>query len=62
MHLDLRKPSEDTIAVDPVVVHNWDLQTASVARRLFDVVWQAWGFPRSQHYGRDGTRREHVRG
>jgi hypothetical protein len=62
MHLDLRKPSEDTIGVDPVVVNNWGLQTASVARRLFDVVWQAWGFPRSQHYGRDGTRREHVRG
>jgi schlafen family protein len=62
MHLELRKPSEDTIAVDPVVVNNWALETASVARRLFDVVWQAWGFPRSQHYGRDGTRREHVRG
>jgi hypothetical protein len=62
MHLELRKPSDDMIAVDPVVVNNWALETASVARRLFDVVWQAWGFPRSLHYGHDGTRREHVRG
>jgi hypothetical protein len=60
MRLELRKPSEDTISIDPVVVNNWTSEAANVARRLFNVVWQAWGFPRSLHYALDGTRREHV--
>jgi hypothetical protein len=42
--------------LDPLLVNDWPTELDSTARRLFDVVWQAYGFRRCFHYDERGNR------
>jgi hypothetical protein len=43
------------VPIEPMLLSGWD-EAPAVARTLFHVMWQAWGFARSPWYNDDGTR------
>lgn len=47
-------------SIDPVVIHDWATNRHAVARRLFDVVWQAFGWNACDHYAADGMRKSYA--
>jgi Putative DNA-binding domain len=55
--LSNRSTAEAELLVPPVVLTEWGTSADHAARRLFDVVWQAFGLQRCFSYGADGQRR-----
>lgn len=47
----------DSAPIEPVIVNRWE-ETSSAMRRLFDVMWQTWGYARSPSYDENGDRRD----
>jgi hypothetical protein len=45
------------VFVEPLVIADTAAALDKGLRSTFDVVWQAWGLPRSEMYNADGTRR-----
>ncbi len=51
-------PTESpTIAIDPLLITDWSDEPSRSMKRLFDMMWQAWGWPSSGSYDKDGTRK-----
>jgi hypothetical protein len=48
--------SHRVIALDPVLISDWGTDLSRTMKRVFDIMWQAWGWPSSGSYGDDGTR------
>ncbi len=44
------------VEIEPMLVTNWEKDSGPALRRIFDVIWQAWGVRRSPCYNPDGTR------
>jgi hypothetical protein len=49
--------ADDNAFIDPMIVNDWAREAHDMARGLFDVVWQSWGWQRSFHYTDQGVRR-----
>jgi hypothetical protein len=49
--------AEDSVFIEPVVLQASELGDSPAVRRLFDVVWQAWGWARCFHYDVNSGRR-----
>ena len=45
----------DAVPIEPVVINKWE-DVPRAMRRLFDVMWQAWGLERSPSYDDKGER------
>jgi len=45
----------DIVAIEPILITDWDIKSI---RRLFDMMWQAWGWPSSGSYDKDGRRKK----
>ena len=54
--LERRELPEGETFVEPVLLNEWAAELESIARSLFDVVWQSWGWQRSWHYANTGAR------
>lgn len=56
-HFSFRPPAVPfTIAIDPILVTDWSSDPGKEMKRVFDMMWQAWGWPASASYGPDGLR------
>jgi hypothetical protein len=54
--LKLHTLSDGDLLLEPLFVNDWLRELDTTARHLFDVVWQAYGFRRCQHYDTAGRR------
>jgi hypothetical protein len=45
-------------ASEPEVVTDWGAGLNAALRRIFNTVWQGFGYQRSEFYNPDGSRRE----
>jgi Putative DNA-binding domain len=43
--------------LEPLVINDWQADGELMARRMFDVVWQAWGWEQCLHYMASGERK-----
>jgi hypothetical protein len=53
---DLPPYTDPDVIIDPLLITDWGADADRAARRLFDTIWQAWGWPESLHYDRSGAR------
>src|SRR5258706_396180 len=53
------QPASDSsiVAIDPILITDWSDDPARSMKRLFDIMWQAWGWPSSGSYDNDGNRK-----
>lgn len=49
---------EDVIALEPIVLFDWENELNAALKELFDTIWQSFGLHRSPNYDSDGRRVE----
>lgn len=52
---DPRSFMHPEVVIEPIIVNDWESELPAALRRLFDVMWQAWGIAQSESYDQQGV-------